>query len=206
MKNLLTIILTLHFSIAFSQLITFDGLPSGGPIPSPHMGLNFSANGFVGNGVGLGGGYTNNMVSPPNVAYNGFAAFPWDITSAGGPITFTSLSLGAAWNVGEVVQISPIGGAQAPINVTVNCTGPAQNVVLNWANITGIRFSLINAGASGGCGAGGGEHIVLDNLLINSIPPVPTLNEWGLIIFGISLIALGTVYLRRKSILSISKL
>ncbi|HMW38579.1 MAG: IPTL-CTERM sorting domain-containing protein [Saprospiraceae bacterium] len=204
MKNLLTIILALHFSIAFSQLITFDGLPGAGIIPNPHMGLNFSS---VGNyQAGSGAGYLNNMVSPPNVAFNGFAVFPWDIISVGGPITFTSLSLGAAWNVGEVVQISPIGGAQAPINVTINCTGPAQNVVLNWANITGIRFSLINAGVSGGCGAGGGEHIVLDNLLINSIPPVPTLSEWGIIIFGLSLLALGTVYLRRKSILSVVKL
>ena len=162
MGKLATAAFVLASFVAFTAssqatLITFDDLTFAGvfaPIANGYQGLNWTN--FFAENTTLSAnpsGYRNNVVSAPNVAFNGFgtaAAF------SNGTFTLNSFDLGAAWNNGLVVTlVGKLNGVTIDTaSFTVNATGRAVLETLNWTGINEVDWS-----SAGGVPAG--------------IPPVP---------------------------------
>jgi hypothetical protein len=164
---------------ARADVITFDDIPDNGngtQIPNGYHGLNWT-NFYVLNAVDVyssfgTNGYTNGMVSSPNVAFNAFGA-PASILQSSTPFTFNSAYFTGAWNNGLNILVQAYDASNNLIDQTsfvVNTTAPTLET-FNWANVSTLTFT-----SSGGTPAGyngAGEHFAMDNLTINGPNTVP---------------------------------
>lgn len=152
---------------AQETLVNFDTLVDGDPIPNGYKNLDWN-NFYTLNAVTYtSSGYTNGMVSPNNVAYNGWGN-PADF-SATKAFSLRSAYLTAAWNNGLSIDIRGYNGGTLVNSqtVTVNTTSPTK-FTFNWRGLTRVLFT--SSGGTDAGYAGGGEHFALDDLLINFGP------------------------------------
>lgn len=162
-----------------ANVVTFDDLTENGTnllvVPSAYHGLvwtNFNAlNSVVLTNYFSPSGYYNGMISPSNVAYNGFGN-PAEIDLADGNFDFLSAYLTAAWNSNLNVVVQGFSGATMlySTNVIVNWTGQTL-VDFNFQNIDRLTFDSFGGTNAGVPGAG--EQFVMDNFSFAFDPAPP---------------------------------
>jgi hypothetical protein len=179
---------------ASAELLTFDSLPGDGSlIPAGYGGLVWSNFDDLNATFGPPSGYINGLVSPPNVAFNGF----------GSPASFTSVEtfelnsfyLTAAFNDGLNVTVTGLlnGVMINSTTLVVNTSGPTLET-FNWAGINAVDFSSC-------CGVhhddylGSGTQFVIDNLSISTVPEPST---WATLLLGFA--GLGFAGYRRARV------
>jgi len=184
---------------AQAALITFDDLPDVGgniPIPDGYQGFNWN-NFFALNAVNYGlnpSGYLNGLVSPNNVAFNGFGNPAAVIVSAlSGTFDFNSVYLTGVWNDGLNITVEGyLGGVlQNTQTVVVDTTAPTQ-FTFNYLGIDELVFTSFG-GTNVGFG-GEGTQFAMDNLEVNAVVPEPlTMLGAG------AAVAFGAAFKRRKA-------
>jgi hypothetical protein len=190
-------------SPASATTINFDDL--GGyetPISNGYAGLNWN-NWFVLDGTGFEpSGYVNGVVSKENVAYNAYGD-PATFSAQKGSFTLNSFYLTAAWNNNLDVTVRGYDAANALVDKAsfqVSTSGPTLER-FNWTNLASVTLST-----SGGVPAGyngGGTHVALDNLTINSsVSGVPEASTWVMMLAGFA--GLGFVGYRRNKAVAVA--
>ena len=187
---------------AHSQiLVTFDDLSvtstglAFASIPNGYQGLTWS-NMSVLNAIRVTdasgtNGYLYGMISPPNVAYNGFGT-PAEIDSATN-FDFFSAYLTGAWNNNLNIEVEGFNGATlAYSNTVVASATNATLFTVNYMDIDRIYFNSFG-GQDAGFGQGAGEEFVMDNLTFDFIPEPSTL-----LLTALGVAALFTVVRRRR--------
>ena len=178
--------------------VTFDDLPNSGSnlvIPNGYGGLNWNNMYYLNPSIGYSAtGYMNGVVSPSNVAYNGYGS-PADVlsVSSSSPFTFNSAYFTGAWNDGLQVQITGYrNGIQVDqTTVTVNTSGPLL-VTLDWSNIDDLHF--VSSGGTAHYQAPG-YQFVMDNFRYNEPAAVP---EPSAMVLGLGGLGLLAVYRSRR--------
>jgi hypothetical protein len=153
--------------------ITFDDISDNGNgtlITNGYNGLDWN-NFYVLNAVDFASnvganGYTNGIVSSPNVAYNGYGNEA-SITS-GSAFTFDSAYFNAAWSNGLSITVNGLlnGNLAETSTFVVNTAGPATLETFNWSGINELDFT-----SSGG----NGTQFAMDNLTVTTTPEPPSL-------------------------------
>jgi hypothetical protein len=140
-------------------------------------------------------GYSHDIVSNDNVAYNGYAN-PAEIYS----LSSTGFGLhdgyfGAAWNDGLQITADAVfvDGSTATRTFTVDTSGSTDEV-FGWNNLASVTFSSMGGTPHDGL-AGAGAHFAMDNLTVTSAVPEPT--GASLVMVGLAL--LGAIARRRKA-------
>jgi len=174
----LLLTLAVATNVASATVLTFDSLVGQALVPNGYGGFTWN-NMYYLNGVNYGAGYGNGVVSPPNVAYNGYAQDA-SISMAGG-FNFDGAYFTAAWNDENVEIIGTLGGN--PVfddTFAIYYAGPIW-YSFGGANVDYVVFKSL-----------GGSQMAIDNLTYNSIPEPGTLMLVGTGLLGV----LGT--LRRR--------
>lgn len=176
--------------------INFDDLSDGETIPLGYDGLswnNFGAENGADASSDFGyNGYTNGVVSSPNVANNGFGD-PAEIY--GTAFYLNSADFTAAWR--DDLDVSVVGyvGGVATYNTSfdVNTSGPTLET-FDWANLSEVEFSTsggtldsnvtytVNPDADG--------QFAMDNLTIGATPESST---WVPFTTGVLVLAIMTL-------------
>jgi hypothetical protein len=137
------------------------------------------------------GGFRFGVVSPPNVAFNGYGD-PASVSNANS-FTFNSVYMTAAWNDGlDVLVQGYVGLYPFYSQLLVVNTSPAKQYVFNWTGVDKVSFT-----SSGGTPAGylgSGEHIVFDDLTVSNVTPEPQ----TLLLLATGLTGIGAVIRRRR--------
>jgi hypothetical protein len=199
--SLLAIVSLLVFSAlsARSQtVVTFDDLPSsaGGLfITNDYQGLswtNFAVqNAILHSNVDGVSGYNYGMVSPSNVALNGFGLTA-QIDSPGTNFNFLSAYLTGAWSSNLNIEVQGFSGATLLYDTTVVASATSATLfTFNYTNIDQLIFDSFG-GQNAGFASGFGENFVMDNFTFEFIPEPSSLLLAAL--GGVSLVAL----LRRR--------
>ena len=149
-------------------MITFDDIAnttntSGVPLPNGYRGFNWK-NVLVLNGLNdsnPGTGYRTGVVSPPNLAFDGFGG-PMNITSAtGNTFTINSFYSCAAWYDNITLEIT---GSKSGANVYTKSVSLFMQsrtfIELNWSNIDTIYLDSV---CDWCCDA---KHFTMDNLCV----------------------------------------
>jgi hypothetical protein len=174
--------------------LTFDDLAAPTPpspsasIPSGYGGLQWS-NFLYANTLAIHiapSGYSNGVVSAPNVAVNGFGQ---PASLSGGTFDLDSAYLTGAWDDGLQVEVQGfVGNTLTYDNTwTVNSTGPTL-INFNYLGVTSVQF-ITSGGVPHGYGSSG-EQFAMDNLTITFIPEPATLGLAGLSV-GVLIIRRG---------------
>jgi hypothetical protein len=159
-----------------ADLITFDDLPQsddGLAINSPYHGLEW-LNFYEVDGLGVGGltGFGAAVVSPDNVAFNGFGEAAGIFSD--NPFTLVSAYLTAIWNDGLQVETKGfIGGELAYDNTyTLSATQPTL-IDFNFSGVDEVNF--ISSGGSPHLAYTGvpGYQFAMDNVVILPVQMPP---------------------------------
>ena len=175
-------------SSAKAETLTFDDLSNYAPVPNGYGGLNWNNFNALNTVQELAydgpNGYTNGVVSSPNVLYN-VDANPASISS---PTAFTlnSGEFTAAWNDGLQVLATALNTTTNQFyfqTFTVNTSGPTLET-FNWANINEVTFSSYGGTSAGFDGSG--EHFALDNLSVSAVPLPAALPMFSAALLGLA--------------------
>ena len=155
-----------------AALVTFDELPgASAAVPTGYLNLAWS-NFYYMNAVAFGqpSGYVAGMVSPDNVAYNGYGT-PAAL-SASGPFDLLSAYLTAAWYDNLRVEVQGYTGPVLSYDNTYTLSATAPTLItFNYLGVTAVQF--ICSGGTQHAGYGdSGQEFVLDNMTV--VPPAPT--------------------------------
>jgi hypothetical protein len=180
---------------AFATTIFFDDLPGDlSAIPNGYNGLNWTNFFNVDGTTQPPSGYHPAIVSPNNVAFNGFGD-PALISD--GAFDLNSGYFTAAWNDDLQLQVigSLMGNPLYDMTFTLSATAPTL-INLNYLGIDSVQF--ISFGGTPHpeyIEFGGGTNFALDNLVINQTGTVPDAGS-TVMLLGIALGGIG--YLRRS--------
>lgn len=157
MKNIFLALITVFmvfaiFPAANAAIITFDNLPgSENLIPNGYNGLNWN-NFYAFNPVesgysktGIGAGYLNGLISPLNVAFNGYGENA-SITDTNGTFNFTGGYFISAWYNNNILDITAYSkGLNVGSDIlTLNTSNPVY-ATFNFNNVNEVTFSSSNA-------------------------------------------------------------
>ena len=186
--------------IAPAQTLNFDDVNAGPgsvcavpQLANGYHGFNWD-NFYVADGSDaycmVPGGYRDGVVSPTNVAFNGYGD-PASVSSAN-TFTFNSVYMTAAWNNGLNVLVQGYHGVTLLYNqlLVLNTYAPTLET-FNWAGVDAVWFTS-SGGVDGGY-IGHGTHVVLDNMTLSSVTPEPA----TLLLLGTGLAGIGGVMRRR---------
>jgi hypothetical protein len=145
-----------------TQLITFDDLPDSGgiPVPADYSGMTWSNFYYmVRDSYGTNSGYYAGTVSPPNVAFNGWAA-PVSIVNTGS-FSLISAYLTAAWIDNLQVQVE----GYVDTALTYSNTYPLSVTTPTLINFNYFGVTRVDLVYGGG---GGSTHFAIDNVLLST--------------------------------------
>ena len=174
-----------------SDLITFDNLPTPGPsgslIPNGYGGLNWSDFYYL-NGTTYQyqpNGYNNGIVSPDNVALNGYGVTAMN-SASGGTFEFNSAYFTGAWSDGLQVTVQGYNNSTLldSVTFTVNTSGPTLET-FDWTGVNELVFSS-TGGTHNPNFAQSGTEFAMDNFVYSTPEPASlVLGELGAIgLFG----------------------
>jgi hypothetical protein len=172
-----------------ANLVTFDGLSGGGGlVPDAYQGLHWTNLYFLNGTVQAHTGYQPAVVSPNNVAFNGFGSTAF---MSDGLFMLESAYLTAVWRDGlQVEVIGSVGGTPVPgydNTFTLSSTAPTF-ITFNYYNIDAVQF-ISFGGVKNPNYSGDGTQFAMDNVLI----PEPTTT---LLLLGLGA---GTLWMLRKN-------
>jgi hypothetical protein len=180
---------TMLASQSQAKVVTFDDLTGGGgAVTEGYWGMHWSNFFFLNGTVQAHTGYQPAVISPNNVAFNGFGttAFMSD-----GVFELDSLYLTAVWRDGLQVEIiGSLGGTTVPgydNTFTLSSTAPTL-ITLNYFDVDKVEF-ISFGGVKNPNYSGDGTQFAMDNLVI----PEPT-TTLLLLAFGSS-----TLWVLRRS-------
>ena len=175
------------FGTAHATTIGFDDLASLSAIPNGYNGLDWN-NFYAINGTNITGtGYANGVVSPNNVAFNGYGNDA-SISVASGTFTLNSGYFTAAWVNGLNIDVTGFNsGTQIDQTTLVENTSGPKFETFNWSGLDKVTFH-----------SGSVTQFALDNLTVNgSATPAPEPSSVAAMGFGaFGLLALTAI--RRK--------
>lgn len=178
---------------ASAKVVTFDNLTGEGLIPKGYAGLHWSSEFFYLDGETYpvsGTGYTNGVVSPPNVAYNGSGI---NVSfSRKTPFDLDSFDITSAWRNGMSVTVTgKLDGVTVDSTTfKINISGPTLET-FDWDDINDVSFHAF--GGKSPFGPHHGRIFVLDNLTIGAAPTlssnpavstVPEVSTWEMMLVG----------------------
>jgi hypothetical protein len=170
------------------RLITFDDLSGGGAVPDGYQSLHWT-NFFYINGTSqANSGYQPAVISPKNVAFNGFGA---TALLSDGEFGLFSAYLTAVWRDGlQVEVIGSRGGTVVPgYDNTYTLSSTASTfITFNYDNIDTVQF-ISFGGVKNPNYSGDGTQFAMDNVLI----PEPAS---ALLLLGFGA---GTLWMLRKN-------
>jgi hypothetical protein len=175
---------------AWAAVLTFDDLPNPGDgiVPNGYGGLNWN-NFYYLDGVNFSynpSGYQAGVVSPNNVAVNGFGDPATIVINSAATFTFTGAYLTAAWNDGLSVQVQGFANDVLQYDTTVNPSATAPTFFMfNYENVDRLRFASFGGTHHAGY-TSYGEHFAMDNFTFEVIPEPGT----GLLVIA-GLLGLG---------------
>jgi len=164
------ILFTMSATVANAALLTFDTLGDDTTVPSGYGGLMWN-NFYSLDGVNYDGnpsGYEAGVVSPNNVAFNGFGS-PASITIKSGFFKLNSAYLTGAWNDNLVVTVKGYIISTRGVRILIY----SHSYRLSATHPTLIKFTpvivqevdFISSGGTPHEGyTGSGEHFAIDNL------------------------------------------
>jgi len=160
--------------VAGATFLDFEGLADRAKIPDGYGGFDWSGWFWALDAARdpRPSGYKDGLVSGKNVALNGFFA---DVSFwiPSGTFTLNSLYLTGAFNDGLHVDITGCPGGSQVHSTTVVLNSTARTrAVLDWSGIDEVAFHSYG-GQAHGYPDGSGEHFVIDDLEVNSVPAVP---------------------------------
>lgn len=170
-----------------NALITFDDLSGKqGFIPDGYMGLHWSnlyfqnPSQFDNAGVV---GYANGVVSPTNIAYNGFgndaAFFSFDVTTlTATPFTLTSAFFTATFSSFVDVTGSLAGTDVFTKHIAINDQGPTL-ATFNWAGIDAVNISTATSASPNGT-----FDVAIDNIQLGTPAPGSVPEPGAIFLFG----------------------
>jgi hypothetical protein len=177
---------------ASARVITFDNLTGEDLIPEGYGGLHWSKEFFYIDGETYpvsGTGYTNGVVSPPNVAFNGSGV---NVSfSRKTPFELDSFDITSAWRNGMSVTVTgKLDGVTVDSTTfKVNISGPTLET-FDW-DVNDVSFHAF--GGKSPFGPHHGKIFVLDNLTIGAasgltagpaVGAVPELSTWAMMLVG----------------------
>lgn len=179
---------------ASARLITFDNLTGEDLIPEGYGGLHWSKQFFYIDGETYpvsGTGYTNGVVSPPNVAFNGSGI---NVSfSRKTPFDLDSFDITSAWRNGMSVTVTgKLDGVTVDTKTfKINISGPTLET-FDWDDIDDVSFHTF--GGKSPFGPHHGKIFVLDNLTIGpvsstlsaapAVSAIPELSSWAMMLVG----------------------
>lgn len=168
---------------ALAATITFDALTPGyTEIADGYAGLdwtNFYA--IAGDSIPETG-YMTGVVSPGNIAFNGYAT-PASFGSAAA-FTLNSLYLTKAWSAGMTRFDGYVGSVLAySLDVYATTTGPTLVNFANWTDLTNVVMSTQD----------GSQQAVIDNITINAVPEPET---YAMLLGGLAVV--GAIARRKR--------
>ncbi|MEJ5169951.1 MAG: hypothetical protein WHU10_03100 [Fimbriimonadales bacterium] len=159
--------------VASAMVLDFEGLGDYAPIPNGYGGFDWSGYFWTLDAVAYDtpSGYKNGLVSGRNVAYSAWAE-DVGFGPQSGTFTLNGLYLTGAWKDGLNVDIVGyrLGSVVRSTTVVVDTNGPTH-VILNWGGLDWVAFYSYGGTPHGYNGAG--EHFVIDDMEVNSVPAVP---------------------------------
>ena len=161
--------------VAAATVLDFEGLSDRSKIPDGYGGFNWSEYFWTLDAINFEAnpsGYLNGLVSGSNVAFSAYASgIGFGLTS--GTFALNSLYVTGAWNDGLNVEIVGyrLGSAVRSATVVVDTAGP-RHVVLNWGGLDWVGLRSYGGVHHEGY-IGSGEHFVMDDVEVNSVPVVP---------------------------------
>ena len=179
---------------AFATTIFFDDLPGSDLIPNGYNGLEWTNFYYLDGTTIPNSGYLPAIVSPNNVAYNGFGD-PALISD--GTFDLNSGYFTAAWNDNLQLQVigSLMGSTLYDMTFTLSATDPTL-INLNYLGVDSVQFiSFGGTPHPDYIGFGSGTQFALDNLVVNGTSTVPDSGS-TVMLLGIALGGIG--YLRRR--------
>jgi len=178
---------------ASAQVLNFDDFKGTfNSVPSDYHGYTwtywevFNGAGYYNQQLGpvIEGtnGYTNGVVSSPNVACGCANDFQASTSIISGPsIGLNSGYFTSAWNDGETLTVNGYSGANLvdTASFTISTETPSFEM-FGWSGLTEITFT-----PSGGTPQGyngNGEYFAVDNLSLSGAVPEPA--AWGMMLVG----------------------
>jgi hypothetical protein len=160
---------------ASAELITFDTLGDGDPIPAGYSRLqwdNFSTLDAVTEGTS---GYLAGMKSKRNVAYNRYGSPARIYVGLNGSFTPLTAYVTAAWNDNLQLQVEGYLRGRRVFSRTYKLSATKPTIIKFGLRVDELYFTS-SGGTNHGYG-GGGTHFAMDNLQVTSVnpgAPVPT--------------------------------
>jgi hypothetical protein len=161
-------------SNANALLINFDSFSDLDVIPNGYNNLSWNNFAIQNSNSIFTSGFTNGVISSPNVAFNSLGSSAYIMNS--NTFNLTSGYFTGAWNNGIQLTVTAFTDADGTIqkysSVYTLQTTASQNIVFNW---TGVRRVLFSSSGGVDAGYGGfGTHFVLDNLCIDCFSTADT--------------------------------
>jgi hypothetical protein len=150
---------------ANATTIGFDDMSCGTAtqIPVGYQGLYWGNFYCLSSSTFVPSGYANGVITPPNVAFNGWGGISGIYSSS--TFTLTSGYFSGAWNNGLMVNVVAfLDNVEVDsISFVVNTTAPLLET-FDWTDIDSVEFSSWGGTSAGYVGVG--TQFVLDSLVI----------------------------------------
>ncbi|MDM5179207.1 PEP-CTERM sorting domain-containing protein [Massilia sp. DJPM01] len=186
---------------AQSTILTFEdqftGYETAGDLEPDYAGFSWGGSpGFVTSLIATSGGFHNGTVDHVSlVAYDGSVSF-----SRATAFNFTGAHIASAWYDGASVTVEGWRNGVLTHSSTLLASTTSGRFAFNFTNIDSISINGAGGVPIGSANGGESAHLVLDNIAVSEISPVPEpATVWMLLGGALSLLAVGRLRKARSA-------